>query len=267
MVRRIDRRGFLKLSGAAAVGTAIGAGGLAATEKVAARGHLDFYHSYAASIHAGRVTPPKHRDVSVVWAGPAVNEVALTFDDGPAPDWTPRVLRALADAQAPATFFVQGNRLLENGHILAGAITDHEIGIHTWDHSDMGRMSLEEVTNQLVRMRDLIVDRLAVTPTLMRPPYGHIAGSTLLACNELGLTPVLWNLQMLDANFRSDPAGLTRYIGSAVSAGSIVLAHDVGNSQYLVTIDELPAIIAAIRARGFKLVTVSQLLRAHSPVG
>ncbi|GAA2235722.1 hypothetical protein GCM10010401_04530 [Rarobacter faecitabidus] len=132
-------------------GFAAGAAGETEVAALASRGHLDFYNSYAATIHAGRVTPPRHNQISVVWGGPDVAKVALTFDDVPAGDWTPRVLDALSAADANATFFVQGNSLEQNWQILADAVGTHEIGIHTWDHSDMGRMTLAQATDQRKR--------------------------------------------------------------------------------------------------------------------
>jgi peptidoglycan/xylan/chitin deacetylase (PgdA/CDA1 family) len=96
-------------------------------------------------------------------------------------------------------------------------------------------------------------------PTLFRPPYGHIAGSSFLAAAEQSLTTVLWNAQMNENRFQDKPAGIVASVRSVVQPGSIILCHDTGPSNRLVTINNLDSIIAGLKADGFAFTTVSEL--------
>jgi peptidoglycan/xylan/chitin deacetylase (PgdA/CDA1 family) len=96
-------------------------------------------------------------------------------------------------------------------------------------------------------------------PTLFRPPYGHLAGSSFLAAAEQGLVTVLWNTQMNEMRFVDRPAGIVASVRGAARPGSIILAHDTGQSDRLVTIENLDAIITGLKADGFAFTTVSEL--------
>ncbi len=199
----------------------------------------------------------------VSWRGPTdQRRVALTFDDGPGPNYTPRVLDALDAADAPATFFLVGQRLVANRRLLAGRLDRHEIGNHTWTHADLAQLDYAAAHDQLRRTHDAIGRYLGRTPTLLRPPWGHLGGSALLAADALGYEVVLWSLAMRELAYAKNPAGQVAYIARSVQPGSIVLAHDYGDAHRLVTLDHLRALIGALRDRGYRLVTVSQLLGA-----
>ncbi|GHS89970.1 hypothetical protein AGMMS50218_17300 [Actinomycetota bacterium] len=262
----VSRRSLLRagtLTGAAllGIGGTLGAQQLEADRHRGAHGPLPYYTGPAATIHDGRTTPPQHQDVRVVWSGPTDRpRIALTFDDGPMPDWTPQVLTALAECDVPATFFLRGDHVTAHADLLAPYAGRHEYANHTWDHTDLARLDYDGCADQLVRAGHAIAQHLGTRPTLMRPPYGHIAGSTLLACNDLGLTPVLWNLQMIESSFTADPDGLVGYIAANASPGAIILAHDTGSRDRLVCIDHLTAIIGGLQDAGLELVTVSELL-------
>ena len=113
----------------------------------------------------------------------------------------------------------------------------------------------------LERTHDAIVKATANPPALLRPPYGHIAGSTMLACAQLGYQVVLWSRQMLESDYLDNPPGLVDYIVGSSAKGDIVLAHDTGPADRLVAIDNLPEMISGLKARGFEFVTVSDLLQ------
>ena len=188
--------------------------------------------------------------------------VALTFDDGPAPNWTPQVLSILADADARATFFMVGRNAREHGHLVADRLAGHEVGNHTWAHLDLARMTYEQSREAISRAHDELTRLWGREPTLLRPPYGHLGGSTLLAANDLGYQLVLWNRQMLESQYLQNPAGLVDYVVGACTPGTILLAHDTGPADRLVAIRGLAGMIKGLRARGFDFVTVSELLAA-----
>lgn len=258
----VSRRAALAAGALAGVAGLVGGDGIRSlTESYAQRRPLPFYTGPAASIHAGRRTPPRHPVVQVTWSGSSSRpQACLTFDDGPLPRWTPQVLETLAAKDAVATFFVRGDHLSTHHALLEPYRSVHEFGNHTWDHRDLARLDYAACVAELTRTSDAMERLLGARPVLMRPPYGHLAGSTLLACNDLGLTPVLWSRQMLEYEYRNEPSGLAEYIAASVQPGDIILAHDTDKDDHAVAIQELGQIIDAIRGAGLDLVTVSQLL-------
>src|SRR5665647_2386571 len=124
--------------------TAFGALGVITAEKTYAEVHrtspLQFYGGFASGVRPD-LSPPSVSGSSVVWSGMTdTRRVALTFDDGPMPDWTPQVLRALARHDVPATFFLKGINVQRHGAIHSDSVGTHELGNHTWDHPDLARL-------------------------------------------------------------------------------------------------------------------------------
>lgn len=258
----ISRRAFIASTAlAGAVGLAGGVVGDRGEQTLEARTHLPYYTGYAPAIHDGRRTPPRQARVEVVWSGdPDDARAALTFDDGPMPEWTPEVLDALARLDAPATFFLRGDHVEQHADLLAPHRDRHEFGNHSWDHPDMARLDYAACVDQLTRTSDAIERNLGSRPTLVRPPYGHLAGAFLLACNDLRLTPVLWSAQLPESDFRDDPDRLVGYVAEATGPGAIVLGHDTGGDDRRIAIDRLAQIVDAIRGNGLALVRVSDLI-------
>ena len=191
--------------------------------------------------------------------------LALTFDDGPGPNWTPMVLDILEAHRAPATFFMVGSRVRRHGRLLRGRIDRHEIGNHTWDHADLGRCGAAEARSELRRAHEAIIDATGRVPRLFRPPFGHLSGSALIAASELGYQVVLWSRKMHEAKYPNTAKQAEAMI-RATRPGNIVLAHDVGHHDRLVSIRGLPAMITGLRARGYEFVTVTDLLASQRGV-
>lgn len=193
--------------------------------------------------------------------------VAFTFDDGPGPQWTPMVLDALEAAGVPATFFMVGRNLAAHADLVRDRLTGHEVGNHSWSHDDLATLDLRGVKAELQRTHDTIERVTGRTPTLMRPPYGHVGGSTLLAADSMGYDVVLWSQQMRERGYRSHPDEQTRDILDHVRPGSIILAHDVGRTERLVALRRLGAMFDGLKARGYRLLTVSDLVATATPAG
>ncbi|TCB93414.1 polysaccharide deacetylase family protein [Micromonospora zingiberis] len=191
--------------------------------------------------------------------------VALTFDDGPGPRWTPMVLDILHQHHVPATFFMVGERARRHAALVQGRLAGHEVGSHSWAHHDLARMSFEQAYQDLARTHRELVAVTGQEPRLLRPPYGHLAGSTTAAAARLGYQVVLWSQQMREGEFPDDPGGHARRIVADIQPGTILLAHDVGDHQRLVSLHGLPEIIDQLRAHGYEFVTVSQLLAVRQP--
>jgi peptidoglycan-N-acetylglucosamine deacetylase len=203
----------------------------------------------------------RHADVTVrYYAQTTEPVVALTFDDGPGPRWTPMVLDTLEAAGVPATFFMVGRNLREHAGLVRGRLDRHEVGNHSWSHDDLATLDLAGVTAELTRTHEVIHEVTGRAPVLMRPPYGHLGGSTLLAADSLGYDIVLWSQQMRERAFADKPDAQVRAIVDGVRPGDIVLAHDVGADRRLVALRRLGAMIEGLRARGFRFTTVSELV-------
>ena len=185
--------------------------------------------------------------------------VALTFDDGPTARYTGAVLDALAAQQARATFFVVGQRLTA-APSLARRVADagHELGNHTWSHPDLSTLDERAVVHELARTHEAVERVTGHAPAVMRPPFGRLAGSTLVAAGHLGYPIVLWSME-LHERARTSAENAT-HIAGAATPGSVVLAHDGGPGPHAVGVAALPALLSGLAARGFRFVTVSELL-------
>jgi peptidoglycan/xylan/chitin deacetylase (PgdA/CDA1 family) len=256
-----SRRDVGKLAVALAVGAAAGVAGVDGLREDRERYPLPYYAGYAASVHADRRTEPRTRQASITWGVNTTKKlIALTFDDGPMPNWTPQVHEILADQRVRATFFLIGERVIAHGSLLADLRPEHEVGNHTWAHRDLAEMDYAAARDAIERGARAIATVVGRAPTLLRPPYGHLAGSSLLAAADLGCSIVLWTHQMVESDYPDDPVGHAEQVVRTCTPGTILLGHDAGSPQRLVAIRGLPDIIRGLRAGGFEFVTVSELL-------
>ncbi|PYC76545.1 polysaccharide deacetylase family protein [Micromonospora arborensis] len=258
---RWSRRDLLRRSALLAGGAAIGAGVSQAWQSTHRRLPLGGGPASATLVNQQQGLAPGA--VVVVWSVPTGQRlVALTFDDGPAPQWTPMVLDTLAQHRVPATFFLVGAQVRRHAHVVRGRLAGHEVGNHSWAHRDLAQLDAVAAYDDLSRSHDAIADVTGSAPRLVRPPYGHLGGAVLHAAARLDYRLVLWSAQMVEREFPGDPAGHARRIVADVRPGTILLGHDVGPQRRLVALRGLPAMIDGLRARGFTFVTVSALLGA-----
>jgi peptidoglycan-N-acetylglucosamine deacetylase len=189
--------------------------------------------------------------------------IALTFDDGPNATLTPKLLDLLAARHLKATFFVVGQNAADHPDVLKRAVREgHEIGNHSWSHPNLGKMSDEAVRRELQKTEDAIVAAIGKKPTLMRPPYGSItARQKKWIHEEFGYRIILWDVDPLDWK-RPGPSVVTARILKETRAGSIVLAHDI----HPPTIEAMPATFDQLIKKGFKSVTVTELLAMATPL-
>lgn len=185
------------------------------------------------------------------------NFIAITFDDGPHPQNTPRLLDMLRARNIKATFYVIGRSVDLYPQVVRRTVAEgHEIGNHTHTHRLMSKLSDVEVRSELSRCRDAVARAAGVQPRTMRPPYGGLLQRQReLVHDEFGYPTILWSVDPLDWK-RPGPSVVTSRILAGTTAGGIVLAHDLHGQ----TIDAMPATLDGLLRRGFKFVTVSQLL-------
>jgi peptidoglycan/xylan/chitin deacetylase (PgdA/CDA1 family) len=189
--------------------------------------------------------------------------IALTFDDGPHATLTPKLLDLLAAHHMRATFFVVGQNAADHPDILRRAVREgHEIGNHSWSHPNLGRMSDEAVRRELQKTDDAIFAAIGKHPTLLRPPYGSItARQKRWIHDDFGYRIITWDVDPLDWK-RPGPSVVTNRILKETRPGSIVLAHDI----HPPTIEAMPATFDQLDRKGFKSVTVSELLAMATQV-
>lgn len=202
---------------------------------------------------------PKITYNSVYVDGPYI---AMTFDDGPHAKLTPRLLDLLAQRKIKATFFVCGENVQEYPAIMKRmAAEGHEVANHSWSHPNLGKMGDAAVASQLQRTHDAIIATTGLAPTLMRPPYGSFTDrQKRWSHDQFGYKCILWSADPLDWK-RPGPATITQRIVNETGNGGIILSHDI----HAGTIEAMPGTFEALLEKGFRFVTVSELLAMEKP--
>jgi peptidoglycan-N-acetylglucosamine deacetylase len=198
-----------------------------------------------------------------LWRGPRERRaVSLTFDDGPDPEWTPRVLDVLAREGVRATFFLIGQRA-RRAPEQARRIADsgHDLGNHTWSHPSLWRCGPGHTEREIADGHVAIADAAGAPPRFFRPPWGKTNLAMFGVIRELGTPGVFWTVQP-ESRRPVVPAEQTRRGLARARAGAIYALHDAdgvpGAGRRLV--EYLPALIAGLRAQGYALVPLRELL-------
>lgn len=176
-------------------------------------------------------------------------ELALTFDDGPNPACTPRLLDILAQGHVRATFFLIG-RFAENQPALTRAIAErgHIIGNHSWNHPNLSLISSRRIRDELVQTKDLLEQITSRPIQFFRPPYGARRPYVLRLARELGMIPVMWNAMTSDWSQR-DPDRIAQRLEKKIDANdgrglaSNIVLHDGGHLA--LNTDRHPSVTAA----------------------
>jgi peptidoglycan-N-acetylglucosamine deacetylase len=199
----------------------------------------------------------------VALGGPHRREIALTFDDGPGP-YTPRLLAVLRDLKVRATFFWVGRSL--RAFPAAGleeVRLGHAVGDHTEDHPFLGRLP-EPLQRAEIEGEARQAHTLGLPgPRLFRPPYRSFSRATFLALARLHMLMVLWSVDTEDYRLPGARVIVQRVLAGA-RPGAIVLLHDAGGNRSQ-TVAAVPVIVRELRRRGYRLVTVPQLLADDPP--
>ncbi len=218
-----------------------------------------------ASPHVATVAPASPAQPQVTFNSVHVDGpyIALTFDDGPHGTLTPKLLDLLSAHHMKATFFVVGQNAADHPDILRRAIREgHEIANHSWSHPNLAKMPDEAVRRELQKTDDAIAAAIGKRPTLLRPPYGSITAHQKRWINdEFGYRIIIWDVDPLDWK-RPGPSVVCNRILKETHAGSIVLAHDI----HPPTIEAMPATFDQLDRKGFKSVTVTELLAMATPL-
>lgn len=201
-----------------------------------------------------------------VWRGPAGRrQVSLTFDDGPDPEATPKLLRLLAARDARATFFLIGARAARHPEIVrAIAAEGHEVGNHTWHHRNAWFLGPRATEEEVVGGARVLAEITGTFPTLYRPPWGIVNVPALRAARRAGFTTVLWSVQPEGLHPRAAENQL-RYCARHLDDGAIVCLHDApgvpGAPERLLRL--IPDLLDLLADRGHAAVPVGALLSAQ----
>jgi peptidoglycan-N-acetylglucosamine deacetylase len=208
--------------------------------------------------------------IDVVTQGPKeARGVALTFDDGPSPEHTPRILDQLDEAGVKATFFLIGRKVAAHPEI-ARAIVErgHAIGVHGYLHSRLfSLLSVETVRLDIARAIDAIAAATGQTPTLFRPPIGHTSPRVARALTAFELTVVGWSVRGLDGIASARPERVAARIVPHLEDGAIVLLHDAAERDDFepASLKALPRILAAMQNRDLSGVRLDAWIKAPGP--
>ncbi|MGG4443193.1 polysaccharide deacetylase family protein [Brevibacillus fortis] len=201
----------------------------------------------------------------IVWEVPTESKViALTFDDGPDQIYTLQIAALLKQYQAKSTFFVVGNRVSQYPEIVKSLANDqHEIANHTYSHPDIRKLSANRLLEEVQKTQETIYSTTGVRPTLFRPPGGYYSETVVETAKQAGFLVIMWSWHQ-DTRDWTDP-GVIKIVNKVLNNarnGDIVLFHDYGGNRKQ-TVQALEQILPELKKRGYKFVTVSELLRGY----
>lgn len=182
---------------------------------------------------------------------------AMTFDDGPHPSLTPRLLDMLAQWNLKATFFLIGKNAAAYPRIVQRIVAEgHEVANHSWSHPALSKLPDAAVRSELRRTHDAITQACGVAPICYRPPYGAItAAQKSWIAREFGYPTILWSVDPNDWRDRNS-ATVSSRIRAGARGGSIILAHDI----HATTVNAMPSTLPPLQQRGLRFVTVASLI-------
>jgi peptidoglycan/xylan/chitin deacetylase (PgdA/CDA1 family) len=188
--------------------------------------------------------------------------VALTFDDGPDAQSTPRFLDALATLDVRATFFLLGEMCLRYPDVSRRIVDEgHEVAVHSWDHRNhLRNLPGRRTADQLARTADLIEVQTGVRPAYFRPPYGALTTADLVVARQLGLRTVLWTAWGQDWQRGLAPSDVVDEVLRGDLDGGTVLLHDSDCTSepgsWRATLGALPTLVERFRGQGLEVGTV-----------
>lgn len=197
----------------------------------------------------------------------AGNKVVLTFDDGPSRNYTPEILKVLAEKGVPATFFLVGKHVEEYPDIARQIVEEgHEVGNHTYGHITVPNSAPPQLTAQIVRTNLIILQQTGTFPPYLRPPRGLYDMRMRRIAKLLGQELILWSLSSQDWHPRATTRGVIRRVLDRVTAGDIILFHDSGSllnsegSSRRPTVEALGPIIDGLREKGLEIVRLEEFV-------
>jgi len=220
-------------------------------------GFLGYIYTFGVS------TYKRNYSKAILRKGPREGrKVALTFDDGPHPEYTPQVLSILNQYGIAASFFVILENAEKNPHLLRRMASEgHLIGLHTYSHTHAWLMSPWDVYKDFERSIRVYQDILGYAPKWFRPPWGTFNGVTHRMANQFNLRTVYWSVEGHDWSASSTPETIAKRILDRIHPGAIIVLHDNNGAPGAPsrTLEALPVIIETLQDRGYSFVTLDKL--------
>jgi peptidoglycan/xylan/chitin deacetylase (PgdA/CDA1 family) len=189
---------------------------------------------------------------------PGSKMIALTFDDGPWPVYTEKILDVLAKHDTKATFFMLGLRAKRKPDVAARVANEgHLVANHSLSHRSFATSKPKEIKRQIVKGREVIKDASGVDSPWLRPPYGAMGSDAWKIAKKTHSRVVRWSVDSEDWHKRGAKKIAKRVI-KQVEPGSVILMHDGGGDRSQ-TVEALPMIIEKLKAKGYVFVTVEEL--------
>ncbi|MDD4772491.1 MAG: polysaccharide deacetylase family protein [Eubacteriales bacterium] len=189
--------------------------------------------------------------------------IALTFDDGPHPIYTERIIDILARHGVKATFFSIGENVNRHPEIIKRLSEEgHEIGNHTWSHRLIWKLGREGVVSELSRTETAINEICNLRPRLFRPPDGLNTIAIKEAAIEMDYSVILWTIDTRDWEQKTTSKDIVDNIMSNIHAGSIILCHDFVSRRDSQTPEAIEKVIPLLKEKGYNFVTVSELIHS-----
>lgn len=180
-------------------------------------------------------------------------EVALTFDDGPSPKYTPLLLDGLKERNVRATFFLLGKNVKENQELVQRMQAEgHLLGNHTYNHVQLNKIPETTARQEILKTNNEIYEATGKYPEYMRPPYGAWK-KNMEFCVEM--LPVFWDIDTLDWKSQNVDA-ILKAAGEEPEDGSIILMHD----EYQTSVEAALLLIDRLKEKGYEFVTVDELI-------
>jgi peptidoglycan/xylan/chitin deacetylase (PgdA/CDA1 family) len=224
---------------------------------------------YVVYCTLGVLVPQLEMYGDVAWRGPSdAPRVALTFDDGPNPETTRRILGLLSVTRHRATFFMVGQKVEQHPDVVREVLAaGHGIGLHGYLHDRLYSFRAPRWVERDIERASHAVERAAgVAPSLFRPPVGYVSHRTSSGARRAGVTLVAWSARGIDGLGATDPARVARRIEKKLRPGAIVMLHDAAERDDFVpaSLEALPLVLAALDAKGLTGVPVHALLGISS---
>jgi peptidoglycan-N-acetylglucosamine deacetylase len=266
----MDRRHFLSLCAGGVLGNVAGmAAASQERDRVSLQHARPFEHVEGAGSGVRRI----------VWSVDTDRRLcALTFDDGPDPEFTPRILEILAHHNVKATFMAMGYNAVQHTGLLREVVAaGHEIGNHTWSHLNLAHTSPNKTQTEIERGAGAIEERTGVPIRFFRPPYGRLSEAVVRILAPMGHHVLQYSQTRGGPSKRSVPE-VTSHVSEVLGPGDILLLHDgIGRGTFKrdadfaqrlrhrrnVELKALPRILERVTARGLHLGTVSELMAAR----
>jgi len=209
-----------------------------------------------------------------IYCVPSCEKIAaLTFDDGPSPDWTPKILDALKEENIKATFFMLGKHVEEYPEVARRVAAEgHEIGNHTYDHHVLVYYKPEELDKEIKEAQEAIYKATGMITKYFRPPKAWLTSNEKKQIRSMGYETILWSLNSKDWVTFHDKQ-ITSYILRHIRPGDIILFHDSGGvfrpegGSRRQTVKTISRLAGKLREKGYRFVTISELLSLREKNG